>query len=127
MHVRALAELRARLPVTVAVPRYVGVMPDGQTPFTVERRLPGAPAPVLTAIATGQLAGVVAALQAVPVREARQWGVPGDGGVLVHGALSRTALLGDGARGVLTGVVGWRLRLASESDIADPDLLNLLG
>ena len=109
--VRALPELRTRLPVAVAVPRYVGAMADGSTPFTAERRLPGSPATELGSIAAGQLEGVLAALAAVPVREARQWGVPGDGDVLRHGGLVRPALLADPQRGVLTGITGWRLHL----------------
>ena len=125
--VRALPELRSRLPVAVAVPRFVGVMPDGQTPFTAEQRLPGTAVAELSRIALGQLAGVVAALQAVPAREARQWGVSGDGEVLVHGALSRRALLADAQRGVLTGLTGWRLRLATEADSVDAELRPLLG
>ena len=113
--VRALPELRTRLPVRVAVPRYVGVLPDGQTPFTAEPLLRGSPVTELGAIAAGQLAGVLAALAAVPEREARQWGVAGEGSLL-HGALDETALLGDQARGLLVGVVGWRLRLGDPAD-----------
>ena len=41
--------------------------------------------------------------------------VPGDG-VLLHGALGPSALLVDPRRGVLTGVVGWRLRLDERAD-----------
>ena len=116
MHVRALAELRTRVPVAVAPPRYVGLLPDGQTPFTAERRLPGTPvtAPALGSIAAAQLAGVVVALADVPPREARQWGVPGDGDVLLHGALTAGALLADGPR--LTGITGWRLRLGTAQE-----------
>ena len=115
---RALPELRTRLPVTVPVPRYVGLMPDGATPFLAERALPGEPVTTVGPIAAGQLAGVLAALAAVPPREAQQWGVQGEGSLL-HGALDRTALLGDPARGVLTGVVGWRPRLGDpEDDVA---------
>lgn len=106
--VRALAGLRRLLPVTVAVPRMVGVMPDGATPFTAEPLLPGAPAADLGPIAAGQLAGVLAALAAVPAKQARQWGVEGDDEVLRHGGLGATALLADGERGVLSGLVGWR-------------------
>lgn len=113
--VRALPLLRTRLPVAVAVPRYAGVLPDGATPFTVEPRLTGVPADRLGTIATGQLAGVLAALAAVPPREAQQWGVTGDG-TLLHGALDGTALLLDPERGVLTGVVGWRPRLGDPAD-----------
>jgi hypothetical protein len=59
---RALPVLRTRVPVAVAPPRWVGVLPDGETPFTAEPRLPGTPptAP-LGSIAAAQLAGVVAA------------------------------------------------------------------
>ena len=112
--VRALPELRTRLPVAVAVPRYVGVLPDGSTPFTAEPELPGAPPASLGSIAVGQLAGVLAALAAVPEREAQQWGVPGTGSLL-HGALDGSALLYDPSRGLLSGIVGWRPRLG------DPD------
>lgn len=113
--VTALPELRKRLPVTVAVPRYVGVLPDGQTPFLAEPLLPGEPTSGLGSIALGQLQGVLAALAAVPEREAQQWGVPGQGSLL-HGALDATALLVDPARGVLTAVVGWRPRLGDPAD-----------
>jgi hypothetical protein len=61
----------------------------------------------LGSIAASQLAGVVAALADVPAREARSWGVPGDGDVLQAPGLT---LLGDGPR--LTGTTGWRLLLA---------------
>lgn len=116
--VAALPVLRARLPVTVAVPRWVGVMPDGVTPFTAEPLLPGVPAGELGSIAAGQRAGVAAALADVPAREAGQWGVPGEGGRLLASAV----LLADPARGVLTGAVGWRLRLGD--DPAPDDLLS---
>ena len=107
--VRALPELAKRVPVAVAAPRWVGVLPDGETPFTAERRLPGTPAPArLGSIAAAQLDGVLAAVADVPPREARQWGVPGDGDVLQAPGLT---LLADGPR--LTGVTGWRLRLQS--------------
>lgn len=114
--VRALPELRTRLPVAVAVPRYIGVLPDGTTPFTAEPELPGTPATALTRIAAGQLAGVLAGLAAVPAREARHWGVRGDTGTLLHGALDGTALLLDPGRGLLTGVVGWRLRIGDPAE-----------
>ena len=111
VHVRALPALRARVPVALAPPRFMGVMPDGETPFTAEPRLAGTPlSGRLGSIAASQLDGVVLALADVPVREARSWGVPGDGDVLVHGALTLSALLAEGLR--LTGVTGWRLRLA---------------
>ena len=113
--VRALAALRTRLPVPVAVPRNVGVMPDGATPFTAEPELAGAPTTAVEAIAASHLAGVLAALSATPEREARSWGVDGDG-VLLHGALDAGALLHDPRRGLLTGVVGWRLRLGDAAD-----------
>jgi len=113
--VRALRELRTRLPVSVAVPRYVGVLPDGETPFLAEPLLPGQHARELGSIAAGQLAGVLAALAAVPEREAQQWGVPGQGSLL-HGALDASAVLVDPARGVLSGVVGWRPRLGDAAD-----------
>ncbi len=110
--VRALPVLRPRVPVAVAPPRWVGVLPDGETPFTAEPRLPGTPptAP-LGSIAAAQLAGVVAALADVPAREARQWGVAGDGDVLAAPGLG---LLAVGPR--LTGLVGWRLHLAEPGD-----------
>ncbi len=113
--VTALPELRTRLPLAVAVPRYVGLMPDRTTPFLSEPLLPGEPAERLGSIAAGQLAGVLAALAAVPEREAQQWGVPGQG-VLLHGALDASALLVDPVRSVLTGVVGWRPRLGDPAD-----------
>ena len=112
--VTALPVLRTRVPLTVAVPRWVGVMPDGRTPFTAEPLLPGVPAGALEsgtrlagAITVGQRDGVLAALGEVPAREARGWGVPGDGAAMVATA----TLLADPARGVLTGLVGWRLEL----------------
>ena len=108
--VRALPELRTRLPVMVAVPRYVGVLPDGETPFTAEPELPGVPVTQLDAVAAGQLAGVLAALAAVPEREAQQWGVQGSGSLL-HGSLDGHAVLSDPERGLLTGIVGWKPRL----------------
>jgi hypothetical protein len=110
--VRALPELRSRVPVAVAAPRWVGVLPDGETPFTAERRLPGTPptAP-LGSIAAAQLAGVTAALADVRAREARQWGVVGDGDLLQAPGLT---LLADGPR--LTGTTGWRLLLGSAEE-----------
>ncbi|MCW2679141.1 MAG: hypothetical protein JWM62_542 [Frankiales bacterium] len=113
--VRALRELRTRLPVSVAVPRYVGVLPDGGTPFLAEPLLPGEHVRELGSIAIGQLAGVLAALAAVPEREAQQWGVQGQGRLL-HGALDATALLVDSSRGVLSGAVSWRLRLGDPAE-----------
>jgi hypothetical protein len=114
--VRALPVLRARVPVAVAPPRWVGVLADGETPFTAESRLPGSPATgALGSIAASQLAGVVAALADVPAREARSWSVPGDGDVLLAPGLT---LLADGPR--LTGTTGWRLLLGS----ADPARLD---
>ena len=113
--VAAMPQLRSRLPVTVPVPRYVGLMPDGATPFTAEPALLGERPATLDPIAAGQLAGVLAALAAVPEREARQWGVPGSGSLL-HGALDDTALLLDPGRGLLSGVVGWRLRLGDPAE-----------
>ena len=104
--VRALPVLRVRVPVAVAAPRWVGVLPDGQTPFTAELRLPGRPAGQLGSIATSQLAGVVVSLADVPAREARQWGVEGEGDVLQAPGLTQLA---DGPR--LTGLTGWRLVL----------------
>ena len=105
--VRALPVLRTRVPVAVAPPHWIGVLPDGETPFTAEPRLPGRPpAGPLGSIAASQLAGVVVALADAVAREARQWGVPGDGDVLRAPGLT---LLADGPR--LTGLTGWRLVL----------------
>jgi len=116
--VAALPVLRTRVPLAVAVPRWVGVMPDGRTPFTAEPLLPGAPAgalgagtPLPGAIAVGQRDGVLAALADVPAREARAWGTPGDG----TGLVAIATLLADPARGVLTGLVGWRLELGDDA------------
>ena len=115
--VAALPVLRTRLPLAVAVPRWVGVMPDGRTPFTAEPLLPGVPAgglapgtPLAGAIAAGQRDGVLAALAGVPAREAVGWGVPGTGRRLVATA----TLLADPDRGVLTGLVGWQLELGDD-------------
>ncbi len=106
--VRALPRLRPLVPLAVPAPRLVGVLADGATPFTAEPRLPGVPVTgALDGIAAGQRAGLRAALDAVPVREAQQWGVPGDGTRLADPA----ALLVDPRRGVLTAAVGWHLRL----------------
>ncbi len=109
--VAALPVLRTRLPLAVAVPRWVGVMPDGQTPFSAEPLLPGAAAGgldvALAGIGAGQRDGVLAALAEVPAREARTWGVPGDG----EHVRATATLLADADRGLLTGVVGWRLSL----------------
>lgn len=109
--VAALPVLRARLPLAVAVPRWVGVMPDGQTPFSAEPLLPGAAAggldTALTGIAAGQRDGVLAALAEVPAREALAWGVPGEGELL----RATASLLADPEQGLLTGVVGWRFDL----------------
>ena len=85
------------------------VLPDGETPFTSERRLPGTrPPDRLGSIAAAQVDGVLAAIADVPPREARQWGVPGDGLVLQAPGLT---LLAEGPR--LTGLTGWRLVLGS--------------
>lgn len=102
-----LAALRPLLPVAVAVPRFIGVMADGTTPFTAEPLLPGEPTTLLDPIAAGQLQGALAALAAIPVKLAQQWGLTGQGTVR-HGALGPSALLHDPARGVLTGLVGWQ-------------------
>jgi hypothetical protein len=94
----------------------VGVLPGGETPFTAEPRLPGQPpAGRLGSIAASQLAGVSTALADVPAREARAWGVAGDGDALLAPGLT---LLADGPR--LTGTTGWRLVLGS----ADPARLD---
>lgn len=125
--VRALPKLVPLVPVALAVPRYVGVLDDGTTPFTAERRLPGVRPSSLEGIALGQYEGVVEALAAVPVREAEQWGVPSaagpDAAVLRHTGLRSAqdgtvtdealdCLLADPRTGLLTGVVAWDLRLA---------------
>lgn len=115
--VRVLPALRPLVPVAVPVPRLVGVLADGATPFTGEPRLPGVTPPgPLSGIAAEQLAGLLAALAAVPVREALTWGVAPGTGTLLHGALSRSALLVDPARGVLSGVVGWDPRLGDPAE-----------
>ena len=128
--VQALPALRTALPVAVAVPRYIGVMADGTTPFTAEPLLPGTVPLALSSIATGQLAGALAALAAVSTRQAQQWGVLGashgaagtsGASVLLHGDLRRSALLADPSSGLLTGIVGWRLRFGA----ADEDLASL--
>ncbi|MCW2605427.1 MAG: hypothetical protein JWO60_120 [Frankiales bacterium] len=117
--VRALPKLVPLVPVALAPPRFVGVMDDGATPFTAERRLPGVRPTAVSGIALGQLEGAVEALRAVPAREAAQWGVPGAaaaGAVLQHPGLLADppfdALLCDPRTGLLTGVVGWDLVLA---------------
>ena len=98
--VTALPALRTRLPVAVPLPRYVGVLADGVTPFTAERRLPGAAVTAPVGLAAGQLAGVRAALDDVTAHEVSQWGA---------GPLpTPRVLLHDPARGVLTGLVCWR-------------------
>lgn len=98
--VRALPALRLRLPVAVPLPRFVGVLADGSTPFTAEPRLPGIPVEQPTGIAAGQLEGVLAALEDITAHEAAQWGAV---------AVPRPqVLLHDPGRGVLTGLVAWR-------------------
>jgi aminoglycoside phosphotransferase (APT) family kinase protein len=130
--VEALPRLRPLLPVAVPLPRWAGVLPDGATPFTVERRLPGVPPRTLDGIARGQVEGVVAGLLAVPPREAEQWGVPvlgdpgGDARVLLHGALGLGALLADPHTGLLTGVVDWDLHLGPRHLAVQADLAALL-
>jgi hypothetical protein len=96
--VRSLPKLVAALPVAVPRPRYVGVLADGETPFTAERRLPGVAMEPTGGIAQEQWEGVLAGLDAVSVGEVREWG----------GLHRPTVLLGDPARGVLTGLVEWR-------------------
>ena len=98
--VRALPALRLRLPVAVPLPRFVGVLADGSTPFTAELRLPGTPVEQPTGVAAGQLEGVLAALEDITAHEAAQWGAV---------AVPRPqVLLHDPGRGVLTGLVAWR-------------------
>jgi aminoglycoside phosphotransferase (APT) family kinase protein len=120
--VRALPRLRPLLPVAVPAPRWVGVLEDGTTPFLAERRLRGVPLREvgdargrLGAVAVGQVAGALAALAAVPAREARQWGVRGEG-TLLHGALGPDTVLVDPRRGVVTGLVDWDPRLGDPAD-----------
>jgi hypothetical protein len=96
--VKALPALFAMLPVAVPSPRFVGVLADGVTPFTAEKRLPGAPCEQPRGIALGQWEGVVAALEAVSPGQVREWG----------GLFRPTLLLADPVRGVLTGLVEWR-------------------
>ena len=98
--VRALPALRMRLPVAVPLPRFVGVLADGSTPFTAEPRLPGTRVEEPTGIAAGQLEGVLAALDDITAHEAAQWGAV---------TMPRPQLLlHDPGRGVLTGLVAWR-------------------
>ena len=96
--VTSLPALFALLPVAVPRPRYVGVLADGTTPFTAEKRLPGEPVEELRGIAAGQWEGVQAALDAVSAGQVREWG----------GLFRPTLLLADPGRRVLTGVVEWR-------------------
>ena len=95
--VKGLPRLRNLVPVAVPVPRWVGVMADGVTPFTGERRLPGVEISEPTGIAAQQWQGVLAALDAVSPAEAQEWG----------GIYLPTLLLADPHRGVLTGLVEW--------------------
>lgn len=111
---RVLPRLRPLVPVPVPAPRLVGVLDDG-LPFSAEPRLPGVRPDHLDGIALGQLDGLLAALADVPVREAREWGLSGDG-VLRHGRLSVATVLVDARRGVLTGVVGWAPELGEEPE-----------
>ena len=99
--VLALPALFPLLPVAVPRPRRVGVLSDGSTPFTAERRLPGVPGGVLVGVALQQWDGVRAALDAVPAGLLREWGV--------SGVPRPSVLLHDPARGVLTGLVDWVL------------------
>ena len=96
--VTSLPALFALLPVAVPRPRYVGVLADGATPFTAEKRLPGEPVEELRGIAVGQWEGVQAALEAVSVGQIREWG----------GLFRPSLLLADPTRGVLTGLAEWR-------------------
>ena len=100
MLVAALPALRPLLPVAVPVPRRVGVLADGQTPFTAERRLAGEPVAVPSGIAAAQWEGVLAALDALAPGRLREWGV--------EVAPRPRVLLADPGRGVLTGLVDWR-------------------
>ena len=97
----ALPALFPLLPVAVPRPRRVGVLADGFTPFTAERRLPGVAVQTLTGIAAQQWEGVLAALAGVPAGLLREWGVE---------AVPRpSVVLVDPRRGVVTGLVDWRL------------------
>lgn len=106
---RVLGRLAPLVPIALPRPRLVGVTDDGE-PFSAEARLPGVPTHgALDAIASGQRDGLLAGLAAVGARQASEWGVPGHGDLLV----SPMTLLRDVRRGVLSGAVGWDLRLAS--------------
>lgn len=96
--VKALPVLFALLPVSVPSTRFIGVLADGATPFTAEKRLPGVPSEQPRGIALAQWEGVVAALEAVSPGQVREWG----------GLFRPTLLLADPVRGVLTGLVEWR-------------------
>ncbi len=154
-----LPVLASRLPVALPRLRLAGVLEDG-TPYGVYPKLPGEPLQTLSSVAAGQLAGVIAALHGVPVREAVELGVTGDPGDwrpayagwaarararvlplvapedraeaerrlaaplelaadgaprLTHGDLHPAHLLGDPARGVLTGVLDW-----ADASLGDP-------
>lgn len=96
--VTSLPALFPLLPVPVPRPRYVGVLADGATPFTAEKRLPGEPIEELRGIAAAQWEGVQVALDTVSSAQAREWG----------GLCRPTLLLADPSRGVLTGLAEWR-------------------
>lgn len=95
--VKGLPKLRDLVPVAVPAPRWVGVMADGETPFTAEKRLPGVEIAEPTGIAAHQWQGVLAALEAISAAQAQEWG----------GIYRPTLLLADPRRGVLTGLVEW--------------------
>lgn len=84
----------------------------------------------LTSVAAARSAVLIRALPELRTRLPVAWGVPdpdvsapdvSGGSSLLHGALDATALLVDPGRGLLTGVVGWRLRLGDP----DEDLASL--
>ena len=95
--VKGLPQLRPLLPVAVPAPRWIGVLADGETPFTAEPRLPGTVSAEPVGIAARQWEGVLAALESISPAEAREWG----------GVYRPTLLLTDPDRGVLTGLVEW--------------------
>lgn len=80
MERRLLDALAPRLPVPVPRYRVLGALPDGRTPYVGYRRLPGTPLPELSGTGLQQVAGCIAALQDVSLREAAEIGVPGDPG-----------------------------------------------
>jgi len=82
MEVTLLPALRPRMPAAVPMIEVQGVLPDGVTRWAGYRRIPGEPvtADLLGSsrggLARSQIAGVLAALADVSVREAGEIGVP---------------------------------------------------